>query len=93
MKYVSIVRLAPGVDNVKKAFEVFGKHGTTEGTEVLYAGTDGKTFVSIADSESPDMAGVSTYAPFFESTTIIPVVDVDEAWVTAMTQAIANMSD
>lgn len=93
MKYVSIVRLAPGVDNVKRAFEIFGKHGTTEGTEVLYAGIDGKTFVTISDSDDPDMAGTSTYAPFFESSTIIPVIDVDEAWTTAMMTAIANMSE
>jgi hypothetical protein len=93
MKYVSIVRLAPGVDNVKRAFEVFGKHGATEGTEVLYAGIDGKTFVTISDGDDPDMAGTSTYAPFFESSTVIPVVDVDEAWTTAIMTAITNMSE
>jgi hypothetical protein len=93
MKYVSIVRLAPGVDNVTKAFEIFGKHGTTEGTEVLYAGIDGKTFVTIADGENPDMAGTATYAPFFESSIVIPVVDVDDAWTTAMITAIANMNE
>lgn len=88
MKYVSIVRLAPGVDNVRQAFETFGKHGNVEGTQQLYAGTDGKTFVSISESDSPDMAGIATYAPFFESTTIIPVVDVDDAWTNAMVTAI-----
>ena len=93
MKYVSIVRLAPGVDNVKRAFEVFSKHGTTEGTEVRYAGGDGKTFVTITDSDEPDLAGTSTYAPFFESSMVIPVVDVDDAWTTAMMTAIANMSE
>ena len=93
MKYVSIVRLAPGVDNVKRAFEIFGQHGTTEGTEVLYAGIDGKTFVTIAEAENPDLAGASTYAPFFESSTTIPVVDVDDTWMEAMVQAIANMSE
>ena len=56
MKYVSIVRLAPGVDNVKQAFEIFGKHGTTEGTEVLYAGIDGKTFVTVSNGDDPDLA-------------------------------------
>lgn len=91
MKYVSIVRLAPGVDNVKKAFEVFGKQGNVEGTTALYAATDGKTFVSISETDSPDMAGISTYAPFFESTTIIPVVDVDESWFAALTTAIERM--
>jgi len=93
MKYVSIVRLAPGVDNVKKAFEIFGKHGTTEGTEVLYAGVDGKTFVTISESDDPDLAGTATYAPFFESSTVIPVVNVDDAWMTAMITAITNMSE
>ena len=90
MKYVSIVRLAPGVDNVTKAFEIFGKHGTTEGTEVIYAGVDGKTFVTISSGD-PDLAGTATYAPFFESSTVIPVVDVDDEWTTAMITAIANM--
>ena len=93
MKYVSIVRLAPGVDNVKKAFEIFGKHGTTEGTEVLYAGIDGKTFVTISTGYDPDLAGTATYAPFFESSMVIPVVDVDDDWTTAMITAIANMSE
>jgi hypothetical protein len=92
MKYVSIVRLAPGVDNVKKAFEIFGKQGPTADTEVLYAGVDGKTFVTITSGDDPDMAGTSTYAPFFESSIVIPVVDVDEAWTTAMMTAIANKS-
>jgi nitrogen regulatory protein PII-like uncharacterized protein len=94
MKYVSIVRLAPGVDNVKRAFEVFSKHGMTDATEALYAGIDGKTFITIADTDDPeDMVNTSTYAPFFESSMFIPVVDVDEAWTTAIVQAIANMSE
>lgn len=92
MKYVSIVRLAPGVDNVTRAFEVFSKNGAVEGTQSLMAGTDGKTFVTIMEADEPDLAGVSTYAPFFESTTTIPVVDVDDAWFEAMTKAIANMT-
>lgn len=92
MKYVSIVRLAPGVDNVTRAFEVFGKYGAPEGTQSLLAGTDGKTFVTILEADEPDMVGVSTYAPFFESTTIIPVVDVDEAWFEAIAKAISNVT-
>ena len=39
------------------------------------------------------MAGTSTYAPFFESSMVIPVVDVDDEWTTAMITAIANMSE
>jgi len=91
MKYVTTVRLAPGVENVKKAFEVFGKVGNAEGTQALYAGTDGKTFITVVESDDPDMVTAATYAPFFESTTIMPVVDVDDAWINAMVTAIANM--
>ena len=93
MKVVTIMRLAPGVDNVKKAFGVFGKVGTSEGTQVLYASTDGKTFVTVIDSEEPDIVTSATYAPFFEHVTVIPVVDVDDAWMAAMATAIENMDD
>ncbi len=93
MKYISIVRLAPGVDNVKRAFEVFGTIGTAEGTQALYASTDGKTFVNLIEADEPDMVNTATYAPFFESVEVIPVVDVDDAWMTAMVTAIANMGD
>ena len=92
MKYVSIVRLAPGVENVTKAFEVFGNVGTTEGTQALYAAADGKTFITVVESDEPDMAVQATYAPFFEEVTIMPVVDVDDAWTASMITAIENMS-
>ena len=91
MKYVTVVRLAPGVENVKQAFEVFGRVGVTEGVEALYAGTDGKTFVQITETDDPDLVNAMTYAPFFESTTIMPVVDLDETWVSSMTAALANI--
>ncbi len=91
MKYVTTVRLAPGVKNVKKAFKVFSQIGNAEGTQALYAGTDGKTFITIVESDDPDMVTAATYAPFFESSTIMPVVDVDDAWINAMVTAIANM--
>ena len=93
MKVVTIMRLAPGVENVKNAFEMFGKVGTSEGTQVLYAGTDGKTFVTVIDAEEPDITTSATYAPFFEQVTVIPVVDVDEAWMTSMAAAIEQMDD
>jgi len=91
MKFVTVMRLAPGVENVKQAFDVFGKVGSAEGTQALYAGTDGKTFVSLTDSDDPDLATVATYAPFWESITVIPVVDVDDAWMNAMVKAIGQM--
>lgn len=91
MKYISTLRLAPGVDNVKRAFDVFGKVGNAPGTQALYAGTDGKTFIVLTESDAPDMTSAATYAPFFDSVSIMPVVDVDEDWINAMTAAIANM--
>ena len=93
MKYVVVMRLAPGVDNVKRAFETFGRMGSGEGTQALYAGTDAKTFISIIESDEPDMVNAATYAPFWESTTIMPVVDMDEKWMTAIAEAISNIGD
>jgi len=91
MKYITKVRLAPGVDNVKQAFEVFGKVGNAPGTEKLYAGSDGKTFFTISETDSPDMVTAATYAPFFDVSEIMPIVEVDDAWMTAMIAAIGNM--
>ena len=93
MKYIVISRLAPGVDNVRTAFEVFGRVGVGEGSQGMYAATDGKTFVNIIDSDEPDMVTSATYAPFFEEVTILPVVDVDDAWVNAMVAALGNVAD
>ena len=36
------------------------------------------------------MTVAATYAPFFESTTVIPVVAMDEAWIKSMQTAIGN---
>jgi hypothetical protein len=90
MKFVVISRLAPGVDSARKAFEVFLKAGLPTGTESVWAGADGKTFVNIVESESPDMVASSTYGPFFEESTVIPVVPVDDAWIEAIRAAQAN---
>ena len=90
MKYVVISRLAPGVDGARKAFEVFLKAGLPAGTESVWAGADGKTFVNIVESETPDIMAASTYAPFFEESTVIPVVAVDDAWMEAIRTAQAN---
>jgi hypothetical protein len=89
MKFVVISTLSPGVENAKKALEVFVKTGTAPGTEALLAGSDGKTFINIIEADSPDIAISSTYAPFFESTTVIPVVPVDDAWMAAIQSAVA----
>jgi len=93
MKYVVISRLAPGVENARKALEVYMKAGLAPGTEAIYAATDGKTYVNIvesADGDAVDMVTSYTYAPFFEQTTVIPVVAVDEAWLQAVQAASAN---
>jgi len=89
-KYVTIARLAPGVDNVKKSFEVFGRIGATANSQ-NYAAADGKTFVSIVETDQPDMVTQMTFAPFLEEVTIIPVVDMDDAWVAAVTAAFGNL--
>jgi len=90
MKYVVISKLAPGVENSRKALEVFVKAGLAAGTEATWAGTDGKTFINVVETDSPDMTVSATYAPFFESVTVIPVVAVDGAWMEAIQAAQAN---
>ena len=90
MKYVVVSKLAPGVDNARKAFEVFMKAGLGPGTEATLAGTDGKTFINIVDTDDNDITISATYAPFFESTTVIPVVAIDDAWIAAIQAAQAN---
>jgi Domain of unknown function (DUF3303) len=90
MKYVVISRLAPGVDNARKALEVFVKAGLPSGTEATWAGTDGKTFINIVETDAPDLTASATYAPFFEETSVIPVVPVDDAWMSAIEAAQSN---
>jgi hypothetical protein len=90
MKYVVISRLAPGVDNARKALEVFSKAGLPPGTESVFAGTDGKTFVNLVDTDIPDMTAAATYAPFFEDSTVIPVAPLDDAWLESIRAAQAN---
>jgi hypothetical protein len=90
MKFVAISRLAPGVENARKALEVFLKAGLPEGTQATYAGADGKTFITILEADAPDPAVSATYAPFYEESTVIPVVDVDETWLQAIQTAEAT---
>ena len=90
MKYILMGRLAPGVDNARQALEVFQKAGVAPGSEALWAATDGKTFVNVVDADVPDMTLAATYAPFFEKTTVIPVVPVDDAWMQAIQTAQSN---
>lgn len=91
MKYITTLRLAPGVENVKHAFEVFGRVGNAAGMQSLYAGVDGKTFITVIETDDPDMVTAATYAPFFESVTVVPVVDVNDAWMIDMATAIGNL--
>lgn len=90
-KYVAISILAPGVENFRQAKEMFGRQGASPGTGAIYAGFDGKTFITVIERDGTDLASTATYAPFFESTTVIPVVDVDSAWVSAMETALTNL--
>jgi hypothetical protein len=90
MKYVVISRLAPGIDNARKALEVFQKAGLPAGTESTWAAVDGKTFISIVETDEPDLATSATYAPFFEETTTIPVAPLDDAWMKSILAAQEN---
>jgi hypothetical protein len=90
MKYVAISKLAPGIENTRKALEVFLKAGPPEGTQTLYASIDGKTVVNIIDAETVDLASAMTFAPFFEESIVIPVVEVDDGWLEAVQTAQAN---
>ena len=90
MKYVVISRLAPGVENARKALEVFAKAGLAPGTEATWAGSDGKTFINIVETDAPDMTTSATYAPFFEKTTVIPVVALDDSWMESIQAAQSN---
>jgi hypothetical protein len=90
VRYVSIFKLAPGTDNARKALEVYAKLGVPAGTEASWAAVDGKTFISIIETDTPDMVITAAYAPFFEEVTVIPVVALDAAWLEATQQAQSN---
>ena len=90
MKFIVISRLAPGVENSRKALEVYLKAGLPQGTEAIYAASDGKTFINVVESDTPDIVASYTYAPFFEETRVIPVVAVDETWLQSIQTAQAN---
>ncbi len=90
MKYMVISRLAPGIENARKALAVFTKAGLPPGTEVAWAGADGKTFINLVETDDPDMMAASTFAPFFEKSTVLPVVPLDDKWMEAIQAAQAN---
>jgi hypothetical protein len=90
MKYITISRLAPGVDNARAALEVYGKAGLPPGTVSSWAAVNGTTFIALVESDAPDMVTSTTYAPFMAETHVIPVVDMDGAWLEALQQAQAN---
>jgi hypothetical protein len=91
MKYLTITRLAPGTDNARRALETYGKVGTGDQFTNIWAAVDGKTFYSISDAD-PDMTLAMTYAPFWEEITVVPIVDLDGAWLTAAQAAQGNWS-
>jgi hypothetical protein len=92
MKYAVISKLAPGIDNARKALEVFGKVGLSPETESAWAALDGKTFVIFVDQQQdvPDMMASLSFAPFFEESTVIPVVPLDDTWLKTIQAAQAN---
>jgi hypothetical protein len=90
MQYVLIARAAPGIENQRKALQVFTKTGPAQGTTALLAGMDGKTFINMIESDDPDLVAALTFAPFFEKFELVPVVPVDETWLQAAQAAEAN---
>jgi len=92
MKYIVISTLAPGTDDARQALEAFMKVGAGPETEATWASVDGKTFINIVESDSPDMTISLTYAPFFDKTVVHPVVAVDGSWLEAVQTAQSNWS-
>jgi hypothetical protein len=48
---------------------------------------DGRTFINVIETDTPDMVASATYAPFMDDVTVIPVVPVDDAWLTVIQTA------
>jgi hypothetical protein len=93
MKYVVVSRLAPGVENARKSLEVFMKappQAPPGGSIEILAAIDGKTVITIVESDDTDMALTYTFAPYWEETKVFPVVAIDEAWMQAIEAAQAN---
>ena len=88
MRYVVISRLAPG-DGQRCARHSRCSRRPAWPREPLstWAGTDGKTFINVVESDAPDTKTAATYAPFFDQVTVIPVVDLDGAWLEAIQAA------
>ena len=88
MKTITIMRLRGGAEGQAKALELFAKYGPAEGTEFVLGSTSSQVFVSLVDhGDEPDLASIATYAPYFDLETF-PVVELDEAWMAAMTEAV-----
>jgi hypothetical protein len=80
-----------GVENARKALEVFLKAGAAQRSTGLIAGAGGKTYIDILESDTrPDLMGALTYGPFFETFEVIPVVPIDETWPQAIQTAQAH---
>jgi hypothetical protein len=69
--------------------EVYGKVGVGDQFTQMWAAADGKNFYAISERD-PDMALAMTYQPFFEETIVVPIVDLDDAWLTAAQAAQNN---
>jgi hypothetical protein len=91
MKYVIISRSAPGIDATRHGLEVFAKAGLPSQAVESWAGVDGKTFVTVVEAgDEYDLVASLTYAPFFQSVEVIPVVPLDDAYVGALRTAMGN---
>lgn len=92
MKYVIFGTTKADTATSRETMEVFLSVGPIEGTTALMAGLDGRTFVSIIDTDDPSLLhkGNATYQPYFDEFRVIPVRDMDEAVIADIQEAQAN---
>ena len=88
MKLIITQHVATGTDSATTCWDLFQKYGGTPDITSLYFGVDGKTAVAIVETDELDMVTAMTYGPFFDHVTVLPVVDVDEAYAAATNAAV-----
>jgi hypothetical protein len=75
---LQIVRLRNAdLGQIRAGLETFEEHGLPTGTESFWAGSDGKTFITVSevDDISESQKFNSLYSPYFESVETYVVMD------------------
>lgn len=88
MKLIITQHLVADPESATTCWQLFEKFGGTPDITELYFGVDGKTCVAIVDTDELDMVTALTYGPFLDQVTVLPVVDVDEAYAAACNTAV-----